>query len=109
MSSSNTVVLITGANTGLGLEIVKSLCRSSNAYTILLGGRSLDKATAAAKEAREEYPETVSTIEPIQIDIEDDASISNAFETVSSAYGRCDVLINNAGMYHLASSCCPID
>lgn len=96
---SSTIVLITGANTGLGLETVKSLCRSSSAYTILLGGRSLDKANAAAKEAREEYPDTASTIEPIQIDIEDDASISNAFENVESQYGRVDVLLNNAGEF----------
>lgn len=96
---SSTIVLITGANTGLGLETVKSLCRSSSAYTILLGGRSLDKANAAAKEAREEYPDTASTIEPIQIDIEVDASISEAFENVESQYGRVDVLLNNAGEF----------
>lgn len=96
---SGTIIFITGANTGLGLETVKSLCRSSSAYTILLGGRSLDKANAAAKEAREEYPDTASTIEPIQIDIEDDESISKAFENVESQYGRVDVLLNNAGEF----------
>lgn len=95
--ASKTIILITGANTGLGLETVRSLCRSSEAYTILLGGRSIDKATAAAKAAQEEYPKTSSTIEPIQIDIEDDKSISNAFETVSNKYGHVDVLLNNAG------------
>lgn len=95
--ASKTIVLITGANTGLGLETVKSLCRSSEAYTILLGGRSIEKAEAAAKSTREEYPESPSTIEPVQIDIEDDKSISNAFETVSTKYGHIDVLINNAG------------
>lgn len=96
---SSTIVLITGANTGLGLETVKSLCRSSKAYTILLGGRNIEKANAAAKEAREEYPDTASTIEPIQIDIEDDTSIDKAFEAVSSKYGRVDVLLNNAGKF----------
>lgn len=95
--ASKTIILITGANTGLGLETVRSLCRSSEAYTILLGGRSIEKATAAVKTAQEEYPKTSSTIEPIQIDIEDDKSISHAFETVSNKYGHVDVLLNNAG------------
>lgn len=97
--ASGTIVLITGANTGLGLETVKALCRSSKVYTILLGGRSLEKAATAAQEARDEYPKSPSAIEPIQVDIEDDTSISNAFDTVSSKYGYLDVLINNAGKF----------
>lgn len=100
--SSSTIVLITGGNTGLGLETVKSLCRSSKAYTILLGGRSIEKANAAAIKAREEYSDTASTIQPIQIDIEDDASIDRAFEEVSSKFGRVDVLLNNAGKFSTA-------
>jgi NADP-dependent 3-hydroxy acid dehydrogenase YdfG len=55
--ASDPVILITGANTGLGFETVKSLCQSPKAYTILLGGRSIDKANAAAKEAQIEFPQ----------------------------------------------------
>jgi len=95
--SSNPVILITGANTGLGFETVRSLLQSSKAYTILLGGRSIEKANAAAKEAQTEFPESRSVIKTFQVDIEDDASISQAFEHVTSEYGRVDVLINNAG------------
>ncbi|KAL2062311.1 hypothetical protein VTL71DRAFT_6577 [Oculimacula yallundae] len=95
--SSHTIVFITGANTGLGFEIVKSLCQSTNAYTILLGGRDIEKANAAAKEAQSKYPSSQSTIKTVQIDVEDDDSISRAFEHVSAEYGHIDVLINNAG------------
>jgi NADP-dependent 3-hydroxy acid dehydrogenase YdfG len=100
MTSNNEVevVLITGANTGLGYETVRSLCQSSSqAYTILLGGRDLEKAEAATKRVQKEFPDSPSTVRPIQVDIEHDESIAQAFEQVSNEYGRVDVLINNAG------------
>ena len=97
MMESRPVVLITGANTGLGFETVKALRSSSKAYTILLGGRSLDKAQAAVQLVESQFSGKSSTLSAIQVDIEDDASISKAFENVSTRYGRIDVLINNAG------------
>ena len=95
--ASDPILLITGANTGLGFETVKALCQSSRAYTILLAGRNEEKANAAAQEARDMFPESKSVIKTVQIDIESDDSISAAFEHVSKEYGRLDVLINNAG------------
>lgn len=95
--STKRVLLITGANTGLGYEVIRSLSQSPNAYTILLGGRSIDKAKVAAEKAQKEFPSSASDIETVQIDIEDDESIAKLFEYVSSKYGRLDILINNAG------------
>jgi hypothetical protein len=47
-SSTKTVLLVTGANTGLGYQIVRALCQSNQSYDILLGGRSLEKAQQAS-------------------------------------------------------------
>ncbi|TVY33291.1 Short-chain dehydrogenase/reductase [Lachnellula subtilissima] len=95
--ASNPIVLITGANAGLGFEIVKSLLQSPKPYTILLGGRSLAKAEAATQQAQTEFSSSSSVIKPVQIDIESDSSITNLFDQISAEYGRVDVLINNAG------------
>ena len=96
--SSNTIILVTGANTGLGLETVRSLLRSTTkTYTVLLGGRSLDKATAATENVKKEYPQRKSEVVPVQIDIEDDKSIEALRERVDKEWGRVDVLVNNAG------------
>lgn len=95
--ASNSIVLITGANAGLGFEIVKALLQSPKPYTILLGGRSLEKAKAATQQAQTEFPSSNSVIKPVQIDIESDSSITNLFDQISAEYGRVDVLINNAG------------
>ena len=96
--AQNPIILITGANTGLGLEMVKALAGSNKAYQVLLGGRSLDKATQAAKAVLSNLPATKSTVSPVQIDIEDDESIQALFELVKAKFGRLDALVNNAGM-----------
>jgi NADP-dependent 3-hydroxy acid dehydrogenase YdfG len=91
------VVLITGANTGIGYETVKALYASPHAYTILMGSRTLSKAHSAISKIKDDITTSVSEIVPLQIDIEDDESIGNAFQEVSRNYNKLDTLVNNAG------------
>ena len=93
------VVLVTGANTGLGFQIIRALCNSTKPYNILLAGRSMVKAQQAVGSAIHEFPSSCSKLWPIQIDIEDDNSIQRAFDEVQTKFGRLDALVNNAGMY----------
>ena len=97
MSDKN-IVLITGANTGLGYEAVRALCASDRVYEILLGGRDIGKAKAAVESAKSEFPQSKSALNAVQINIEDDASINALFDHVKKTYGRLDTLVNNAGM-----------
>ncbi|PYH48105.1 putative short chain dehydrogenase [Aspergillus saccharolyticus JOP 1030-1] len=92
-----TIVLITGANTGIGFQIVRALSDSLQPYHILLGARSPNKARDAIQAIQQEFPTTQSTIAPVIIDIEDDTSIQNAYTEIATHHGRLDVLINNAG------------
>ena len=85
---SNPILLITGGNAGLGYLTVEALCQSSKAYTILLGGRSLDKAKNAVQKLQTENPQSSSTLKSVQINIEDDDSIQKLFRHVTDEYGR---------------------
>lgn len=89
--------MITGANTGIGFQIVRSLCNSDQAYDIIVGGRSLSKAEDAISSAVKEFPSSRSKLFPIQVDIEQDDSIKHAFNEVQSKFGKLDALVNNAG------------
>jgi NAD(P)-dependent dehydrogenase (short-subunit alcohol dehydrogenase family) len=42
------VALVTGANQGIGLQIVKDLV--AHAFTVLVGSRNLERGEAAARE-----------------------------------------------------------
>lgn len=96
-STDKTIVLITGANTGIGYESVKALYASPTSYTILMGSRSLDKAHEAIKTIQTAVTSSTSEIVPVQLDIEDDTSIEKCRAFVESEYGRLDGLVNNAG------------
>jgi NAD(P)-dependent dehydrogenase (short-subunit alcohol dehydrogenase family) len=90
-------VFITGANAGLGLEIVRALLGSTKTYTIYLGSRSMSNAMNAIKTLERDVPSTKSTIKPVEIDVASDQSIQAAFSTISAETDRLDVIVNNAG------------
>ena len=75
---------------------MKALLSSDRSYHIFLGGRDINKAQDAARAATSEI-QSESTVEALRVDVEDDESISKAFEHVSSKQPRIDCLINNAG------------
>lgn len=95
--SSPKIVLVTGGNNGIGYETVKALFQSDKTYHVLLGSRSLEKAKLAIDTIHKECPESTSTVETVQVDLNSDESIEKAFEQIKASPGHIDTLINNAG------------
>ena len=96
MTLTQTIVLITGSNQGLGLECVKKLAAEQSNYHIILCSRDSSKGAAATKSVTNIA--SGNTVEPLELDITSDESIANAVKTIESKYGRLDVLFNNAGI-----------
>lgn len=92
------IVLVTGVNTGLCLEMFRALSSFEKAYEVLFGRRSRVKAEQAANSVMKDFPSTRSRIWPVQVDIENDESIQCMFEEVQTKFGRLDAMVNNAGM-----------
>jgi NAD(P)-dependent dehydrogenase (short-subunit alcohol dehydrogenase family) len=92
--SEERVALVTGANKGLGLEISRQL--AAKGITVVLGARSLEKATAAAKQLASEGLKA----HPVQLDVVNEKDIAALPEFFKSRFGRLDILVNNAGVNH---------
>lgn len=82
------IVLITGANRGLGRELASQLAADGD--TVLLSARNEQAAVKAAEEIG-------GDVHPIQLDTSDQASIDAAARKIEAEYGRIDVLVNNVG------------
>ncbi|KAI0453506.1 putative short chain dehydrogenase/reductase [Xylaria acuta] len=99
MVSDKIVVLITGANSGIGLETVKALATTSSDFHVLLGCRSAEKGNRALDEIRTTLSDSMEgTVSVIQIDVCDQNSIVAAKEQIENQFGKLDILINNAGI-----------
>lgn len=100
MASNRLLVLITGANQGLGYYAAKQLSASGK-YHIFLGSRNFQKAEQAIeamKTEKDSSPSNTGNIEPIQIDVSSDESIQAAADYVKQKHGYLDVLMLNAGI-----------
>ena len=83
------IALVTGANKGIGLEVVREL--AARGWRVFLTGRSLPSVRKSAS------PLGPSVI-PVPLDVTSRISIEAAFSIVSQAVHHLDVLINNAGI-----------
>jgi len=86
------LAIVTGANRGIGLEIVRQLARRG--LNVVLASRDLAKGEAAAARLALEGVE----VPVIAIDVTDGESVRAGVADVLSRFGRIDVLVNNAAI-----------
>ena len=92
MKATNTFALVTGASSGIGLEIARSLARRG--YNIVLTARSNDKLKALAKEISNNFKVKTSVF---PCDLSDKIAPNKIFKFCKSKNYNVTVLVNNAG------------
>ncbi|KAJ9150577.1 NAD(P)-binding protein [Coniochaeta hoffmannii] len=93
-STSETIVLITGANKGIGRATAQRLAREHN-YTVLIGSRDRSAGEQVASELAAEGHKAFA----VQLDVTSDESIAAAAKFVEERFGRLDALVNNHGQF----------
>ena len=83
------IILVTGANRGIGKAIAQGL--SDLGHIVWIGAR---KSTVAQKTAQEIGGQSRG----IQLDVTSEEDIQHCFSKIDEEHGKLDVLINNAGI-----------
>jgi len=92
MTSSEKVAIVTGAGSGIGKASALALMREG--YAVVLAGRRKDRLEAAALEGKASGARMLI----VPTDVGDPASVKALFAKTKAAFGRLDLLFNNAGM-----------
>lgn len=84
-----TVIVVTGATSGIGLGLTRTLTKFGASVVAL--GRSRTKLDSLVQE--------LPTITPVLADLADLKAVSNAATEILEKFSRIDALINNAGIH----------
>lgn len=89
LTNMSNIVLVSGANQGIGYEIAKQVSQMPD-YHVFLGSRDTEKGKSAASRIQE----AGGSIEAIQLDVTDRKSLSAARRYIETKYERLDVLVS---------------
>jgi len=92
------VIVITGANQGIGYAIVQRCLNEYPDTFVYLGSRNVQRGQNAVNAIVLQNPALANRVQALQIDVTNPASVSRAAKTVGARHGQIYGLVNNAGI-----------
>src|SRR5262245_45021455 len=96
MNLTNKVAVVTGAASGIGLEIARTFAEAG--AKVAIADLNAEKAKAAADELNRARNSAMG----VAMDVTREPDVDSGMDAVVKAYGRIDVLVSNAGIQIVA-------
>lgn len=88
------VAVVTGASRGIGAAIARALAAEGVKVVVNYAGRK-DRAEGVVAEIKEHGGQALA----VQADVTIEKDVQRLFEATNKAFGRLDLVVNNAGIY----------
>jgi 3-hydroxybutyrate dehydrogenase len=95
MRMQDKIAIVTGAASGIGLEVARAYAREG--AKVAIADLFADKAEAAAAELRAAGGQAMA----VAMDVSSEAAVQQGFAAVGAAWGVPNVLVSNAGIQHI--------
>lgn len=96
VSSQDKIALVTGGGSGVGRSAAMALIKAG--YTVIVTGRRAEPLEETLTLAAAGTPGAADRTRAIAADVSDPQSVADLFAEIKKAYGRLDVVFNNAGV-----------
>lgn len=92
MTAKGRIALVTGANKGIGFEIVRGLAARGAKVYLAARDEKLGKSAAS------QLAKNGADVRPIVLDVTKESTMREAASRIAAESGRLDILVNNAGI-----------
>ena len=100
LSPQPKTIVITGSSSGFGYLTAQAL--AARGHDVVATMRDSATRNHAVKGELESFAKQGGyTLQVVDMDVADDASVSSAIASIAKSYGRIDVLLNNAGVMNV--------
>ena len=93
----NKVAIITGAASGIGLEMAKTFAKAG--AKVVISDLNGEKAHEEAEQLKREQLDALA----ISCDVTDEKQIEAMIQETIDTFGRIDIVVNNAGLQHVSN------
>ncbi len=97
VNTQQRVAVVTGGAMGIGAAVVQRL--ANQGHRVFIADRDVDAARLTADHLISQG----HAVKTVAMDVSDPASISQAFAEIENQAGRCDILVNSAGVATVSS------